>query len=1154
MSDSSTLSSDVHLAVQGRDPEATRRVRDAITTARPLDRVATKTINGDAQAAVFDAGVLRAIAPVLHEWISLPSRPSAAADAARSTATSSSSSSFLATSSSSSSPSSATIAPPLTSSTTTTDWVVEALELVVAVVMDRRSGAADQSNLHAKRQAVELGFLTIGIRVLETVADPRIAEYAAWLLSWLLRWPTGPRDENVEAVVEGGVIELFLAAVRREDAGGVSRASAYALSNLFFASETARARALQSGAQRTFHDVILREGGDAGLASDATSALGNWLITRGRFFDRHEVLVRDAALLRRLVAIAVNETDMFQQRATMTLSYLAQSAVGRAPLLDAGSAPVLSAIAATKLGTPSPALPTSGSSTSGTAAAGSFVGTESSPILATADDASFLSPTHPHFRPVLRGQPTAYAVERAIIGLAGLLGAEEDITAQSLLAGADALHLLQTRLASAVRGDSSYGLTCEVLRTLHRLLVNPANGELLCRRPDDLASVVDLFVTTLCPPRHPVAPSATSEATPTPSPSTTSTSSPHPSADGSQGALFDIPTPVFFDEDDARSSRHSALECLLQLAFLPAAQTVLRSHAALQFVLQAWLASGTSTETPLLAREPIRGATEVANILSAADMREVHALVSILELRPTTSAENGTTDTSARRAVGAFLSLVGKRGQRDASVTGRRGGASSGTSSPPPPATDLMTDAASSPQPSAAVIASPSTPLNPSSSTASLSPASASAVVFSSSSTAVVAAASPAATVPSSSAAPMTPSAPPTASAPARVGRHVMLSYSWAYQPLILSLAQRLRKVGFMVWLDVDEMHGSTLEAMASAVEGAAAIVYTLGSAYKNSANCRLEAEYAAQLRRPMIPIMVERRFRPDGWLGIITGSKLYYSLAGDSTDEREALLDAEVPKLVAELERHAGHCRCVPSEDKSAAMGGEGKGATGVSASSTGHPNPVAAAPVPPPALAFVGVSAPAPIAPPVTSTVVAAAASPSSSFVLAPAPAPIPAPPLAPAIPSAQGHGGALGSNPFVFPMASKPPGSLPVSLSAASAMSGVSTALVSTFAAPVASSTSPPPPPPPIVCTVRQQSTVDDVARLLESRGGLVWVTLAAAVRAHGLDGIALGELARILGTCTPTEGFRILEQGLGLVSMGARLHFLRFLRLEVEHPAG
>jgi hypothetical protein len=43
--------------------------------------------------------------------------------------------------------------------------------------------------------------------------------------------------------------------------------------------------------------------------------------------------------------------------------------------------------------------------------------------------------------------------------------------------------------------------------------------------------------------------------------------------------------------------------------------------------------------------------------------------------------------------------------------------------------------------------------------------------------------------------------------------QHVMLSYNWANQAVVIRLAQSLKSHGYAVWLDVEQMAGSTLVA-----------------------------------------------------------------------------------------------------------------------------------------------------------------------------------------------------------------------------------------------------------------------------------------------------------------------------------------------------
>lgn len=68
---------------------------------------------------------------------------------------------------------------------------------------------------------------------------------------------------------------------------------------------------------------------------------------------------------------------------------------------------------------------------------------------------------------------------------------------------------------------------------------------------------------------------------------------------------------------------------------------------------------------------------------------------------------------------------------------------------------------------------------------------------------------------------------------------HVMISYNWNSQTTVVKLAQMLRSRGYSIWIDVEQMSGSTLEAMANAVERASVVLVCVTRAYKDSANCR---------------------------------------------------------------------------------------------------------------------------------------------------------------------------------------------------------------------------------------------------------------------------------------------------------------------------
>ncbi|CAD5126050.1 unnamed protein product [Dimorphilus gyrociliatus] len=117
---------------------------------------------------------------------------------------------------------------------------------------------------------------------------------------------------------------------------------------------------------------------------------------------------------------------------------------------------------------------------------------------------------------------------------------------------------------------------------------------------------------------------------------------------------------------------------------------------------------------------------------------------------------------------------------------------------------------------------------------------------------------------------------------------HVMLSYNHSTQPTMLKLYKFLQKKGFNVWMDVDHMRGSTLDAMALAVERSAVIIIGVCKRYQDSASCRTEGDYAYQLRKAIIPVNLEKGFVPTGWLGCLLGTKLAYDLWDETRLEEQ--------------------------------------------------------------------------------------------------------------------------------------------------------------------------------------------------------------------------------------------------------------------------
>jgi GTPase SAR1 family protein len=123
--------------------------------------------------------------------------------------------------------------------------------------------------------------------------------------------------------------------------------------------------------------------------------------------------------------------------------------------------------------------------------------------------------------------------------------------------------------------------------------------------------------------------------------------------------------------------------------------------------------------------------------------------------------------------------------------------------------------------------------------------------------------------------------------------RHIMLSYCWGYKKdHVIALEGKLKQLGYDIWRDengssiVPPLAGDTDESMARAVEKSSLIIIFVCQAYYHSANCKKEAQYCSQKRKPLLFVMLDENYHTssspeavEGWLGLLIGTQLWYGL-----------------------------------------------------------------------------------------------------------------------------------------------------------------------------------------------------------------------------------------------------------------------------------
>lgn len=104
----------------------------------------------------------------------------------------------------------------------------------------------------------------------------------------------------------------------------------------------------------------------------------------------------------------------------------------------------------------------------------------------------------------------------------------------------------------------------------------------------------------------------------------------------------------------------------------------------------------------------------------------------------------------------------------------------------------------------------------------------------------------------------------------------IMISYSHADKELCKRLYEALVQEGFRVWIDFDQMHGNVMDAMAHAIERSNTILICMSEHYRRSNYCRAEAHYAFRRRLKIVPVLLQKHYKPDGWLLFLIGQLLY--------------------------------------------------------------------------------------------------------------------------------------------------------------------------------------------------------------------------------------------------------------------------------------
>ncbi|CAH1253416.1 Hypp1172 [Branchiostoma lanceolatum] len=130
----------------------------------------------------------------------------------------------------------------------------------------------------------------------------------------------------------------------------------------------------------------------------------------------------------------------------------------------------------------------------------------------------------------------------------------------------------------------------------------------------------------------------------------------------------------------------------------------------------------------------------------------------------------------------------------------------------------------------------------------------------------------------------------PTFMSNTTIEKHVMLSYHWEESVIANQMKNTLQTNGYKVHMEAFERDVSTykLEAMAEAVDNAAAVLVCMSQKDEESADCRRVCEYAKASGIDIIPVVVEDQYKPDAWLGKLCETNPHFNLSSGGNFEND--------------------------------------------------------------------------------------------------------------------------------------------------------------------------------------------------------------------------------------------------------------------------
>ena len=129
---------------------------------------------------------------------------------------------------------------------------------------------------------------------------------------------------------------------------------------------------------------------------------------------------------------------------------------------------------------------------------------------------------------------------------------------------------------------------------------------------------------------------------------------------------------------------------------------------------------------------------------------------------------------------------------------------------------------------------------------------------------------------------------------------HVLISYNTVSREVCLQIKDDLELVGYKVWIDVNDVHGFSLDSMTESVENSLCVLICISEKYRQSISCRTSAQYAFKLNKKIIPLIVQNGYdNVGGWLGVMMENKTCIDFTKHEYQTCMQTLNSELKNLI---------------------------------------------------------------------------------------------------------------------------------------------------------------------------------------------------------------------------------------------------------------